>query len=359
MTAHSWIKPVSDINRAIGSHHHVRGPEARLEVFIDLAALEVRACELAFLVRGQEIKPLQLEPSAFGLGIKTKDRVAARFTGEEQAAMFLPQRAVLVERHTRRRTAAIHIAGRRGSGILLPPLRGRRVLSGPAICAPTALAVQGAESHVRVLHQPCRAARGRIVVVSVKHVSKGGDRLLVAVAEVLANDVNARAVGIHPRCETADIDMPVVTFLTGDLPRIPAHVAGILPAVVRIVIAADAKGLARLVGEHGAAVARVPIPLPVRPDRDRVQRMIVNAAVEPRQPHLALVHGGIKLQIAIHVGVNDQVRRHRNDNLVVDDRDAHRRAEEGFLHERPALVRPAIAVRVFEDMMRSPSGWRS
>ena len=42
-------------------------------------------------------------------------------------------------------------------------------------------------------------------------------------------------------------------------------------------------------------------------------------AVEAGQQHLALVHRRIEDQVAIDVGVDDQVRRLRDDDLVVDD----------------------------------------
>ncbi len=348
VAAHARIEPVAHVDRAIRTHHHIGRPEMGFEVVAHPAALEVRAREFPFLVGSEEVEALHLEARAVRLREVTEHCVATRLAGEEHAAILLPERAVLVERHARRRTTAINVTGRGRAGILLPPLRGRGVLTGPAIRAPTALAVERAEAHVRVLHQPRRPARRRIVVVGVEDIAKGGHRLFVAVAEVVPDDVNTRAIWIHARREAPDVHVPVVALLPGDLARIPAEVTGIGPAVVRIVIAADAKRLAGLVREHRAAIARIPIPLSVGSDRDRVQRMIVDTAIESGQQHLALVHGGVELQVPIHIGIDDQVRRHRNDDLVVDNRDAHWRAEKRLLDEHPAFVRLAVAIRVFE-----------
>ena len=83
-------------------------------------------------------------------------------------------------------------------------------------------------------------------------------------------------------------------------------------------------------------------------DCDAVQRVVVGAAVEAGENHFTLVHGGVELSVAIHIGVDDEVRRHRDEDLVVDDADAHRRVEERLLHEDPRLVRRAIAIGVLE-----------
>ena len=76
--------------------------------------------------------------------------------------------------------------------------------------------------------------------------------------------------------------------------------------------------------------------------------MIVIASVESREQHFALVHGGVENAIAIHVGVDDEIRRVGDDDLVADHRDAERRHQRGLLHERRGLVGAAVSVGVFE-----------
>ena len=164
----------------------------------------------------------------------------------------------------------------------------------------------------------------------------------------MPDHAHAGAVEIHARCETADPHEAVVGFGARDFAWIPAEITRVAAAVVRVVSAADAEGLARLVGEHRAAVAGVPIELAVRPDRDAVQRVIVGAAVEAGENHFALVHGGVELSVTVHIRVDDEVRRHRDDDLIVDHADAHRRVEERLLHERPRLVRHAVAIGVLK-----------
>ena len=57
---------------------------------------------------------------------------------------------------------------------------------------------------------------------------------------------------------------------------------------------------------------------------------------------------GSKTPIAIDVGVDDEIGRIGDDDLVADDGDAERRHERGFLDERCRLVGAAVAVGVFE-----------
>ena len=71
-------------------------------------------------------------------------------------------------------------------------------------------------------------------------------------------------------------------------------------------------------------------------------------ALEAGQQHLALVHRRIEAQVPIDVGVDDEVGRLRDDDLVVDDRDAERRDQRRFLHERMRAVGLAVAVGVLQ-----------
>ena len=79
-----------------------------------------------------------------------------------------------------------------------------------------------------------------------------------------------------------------------------------------------------------------------------MQRVVVVDALEAGQQHLALVHRRIEAQVAIDVGVDDEVGRLRDDDLVVDDRDAERRDQRRLLHERVRAVGLAVAVGVLQ-----------
>jgi len=116
-----------------------------------------------------------------------------------------------------------------------------------------------------------------------------------------------------------------------------------------VIRAADAEGLARLVGELGAGVALIEVPLAVGTERSAVQRVVMVAAVEAGQEHLALVDLGVEDAVAVHVGIDQEVRRLRNDDLPVDVRDAQRGDEVGLLREHRDLVGLASARGVLED----------
>ena len=180
---------------------------------------EVRPRVLLLHVRGHEDLARQLEAGAGAHRLIREDLVAAGIGGEEHALVLRAERAALVEDVAGRRAAAVDVAHRRHPRILLAPLRHRRRLAGTAIGLPRPLAVVRREAEVRVLHHPADAARRRIVVVVLEDVAERRDRLLVAVAVVVADDLGLGAVGIHPDREAADVDVPVVARLAGERRR--------------------------------------------------------------------------------------------------------------------------------------------
>ena len=345
MTADAGVEPVGHVHRPVGADRHIAGAEHDLEALIATGSpLEVGAGIVALGIAGQEVEALELEVGSVGLGQVAEDDIAARFAAQQQAAVLLTQRSVFVEGDARRRTAPVHVARRHRARVFLTPLGHRRALARTPIGAPGALAVERAEPGIAVFHQEGRAAGRRIVVVVLEDIAIRGDGLLVAVAEVVADDVHARTVGIHAGGEAPDPHVAVVALLAGDLRRVPAQLGA--PGVVG---AADAEGLARTVGEHRPAIAGVPVPLAVRTHGHAVDGVVMALAVEPGQDDLALVHRGIELPVAIDVGVDDHVGRHRYDHLVADHRHAHRGAQGGLLHKHALLVGHAIPIRILED----------
>ena len=77
--------------------------------------------------------------------------------------------------------------------------------------------------------------------------------------------------------------------------------------------------------------------------------MVVIDPLEAGQQHLALVHRRVEAQIAIDVGINNEVGRMRDNNLVVDDRNTEWGDQARLLHEGVRAVGLAIAVFVFDD----------
>ena len=71
-------------------------------------------------------------------------------------------------------------------------------------------------------------------------------------------------------------------------------------------------------------------------------------ALEAGEQHLALIHCRIEAQVPIDVGVDDQVGRLRDHDSVVDDGDAERSDQRGFLYERMRRVGLAVVVRVLK-----------
>ena len=206
------------------------------------------------------------------------------------------------------------------------------------------MAIERAEAGIAVLHQEGGAASRRIIVVVLEDIAIRGDRLLITIAEIMADDVHARAIGIHACSEPTDPHMTVIALLARDLGRMPAQFG-----VARVISAATAEGLTRTVSEHRPAIAGIPIPLAIGPHRDAVDGVVVALAVESGEDHLPLVDRGVKLPVAVDVGVDDHIRSHRNDHLVADDCHAHGRPERRFLHEHALLVGDAVPVRILQD----------
>ena len=345
MAADARVEPIRHVKRAIGADGDIGGAEEGFDLVVGFAALEVGACEFAFLVGGEEIDALQLEARAIGDGKVAENDVLAGLAGEQQALPFRAERAVFIIGDTGGRAAAIDIAGGHGAGVFLPPLGGGGVLAGALVGSPRALAVGGGETGVAAFNDFRDAARGRVVVVGLEHVAEGGERLFVGVAVVVADDAGVRAVGIHPDGETSDPDISVVAGFPGDG-------AGVLipcAAAALVIAAADAEGFAGLVGEDSAAVSVVEIPLAVRADGDGVQRVVVLAGVETREEGFALVHGGIEFPVAVRIGVNEEVGRLGDDDLVFKNGDAKRGFEVFLLRENTGGIRFAVLVGVLKD----------
>jgi len=138
--------------------------------------------------------------------------------------------------------------------------------------------------------------------------------------------------------------VPVVGTLAGD-----AEVVDRPARTAFAVGAAEVEGAPGLVGVHRAAVAVVEIEFSVGTGVQRVQAVVVVDRVEAGEQNLAFVDGGIELQVAVDVGVGEQVRRLRHVNDVVDDRHPHRRDQSRFLHEGMRTVAAPVAVAVLEN----------
>ncbi len=153
--------------------------------------------------------------------------------------------------------------------------------------------------------------------------------MLVAVAVAVADDFDARGIGVHPRGKAGGPDEAVVAFRAGG----GLGVVGPRATALIDVGGRDAIGLAGLVGERAAAVAGVQVELAVGPGDDRVQRVVMVLATEAAQDHFAFIDRGVELAVAIHIGELDEVGGVGNNDDVVEDRDAQRRGPTRVLHE--------------------------
>ena len=77
--------------------------------------------------------------------------------------------------------------------------------------------------------------------------------------------------------------------------------------------------------------------------------MVVVLAIESAESVLTLVDFRVKLQIAVDIGVDDEVRRLSHYDLIAKDADSEWRDQFGVLHEDMRIVGFAVPVRVFKN----------
>ena len=220
VAADARVDPVADVDAR--HRDRPRCPTGRNSVSTALVTLsppptKSEPAYFCSLLEVRKIFAVEREARAGRPRLVGEDLVAAGVGGQERAVQRGAERAVLVEHVAGRRAAAVDVARRRHARIVLAPLRGRRRLARPAIGLPGALAVVRREAEVGVLHHPADAAGRRIVVVVLEDVAERGDRLLVAVAVVVADDLGVGAVRVHADGEAADVDVAVVARLAGEL----------------------------------------------------------------------------------------------------------------------------------------------
>ena len=97
-----------------------------------------------------------------------------------------------------------------GAGVVLTPVGAAVVLIGAFHGAVALLGIAGEVSGATVFEDVGDAAGGGIVVVVLKHVAVGIERLLVGIAVAVADDFAVGAIGIHADGEAGGPDVAVV-----------------------------------------------------------------------------------------------------------------------------------------------------
>ena len=221
MPADARIDPVADVQRAVRADRDVRRPEQRLDrAFAPSASPPMKSDPgvLLLRVRGHEdLAAAEIEARAVAHRTIGKDLVAPGL-GRRRTCLPTPvaERAVLVEdiaasairRRRRRPPASMPGSSCRHSaiGTVCP---GRR--SACHVRCPSSDENPKFAYSITQRDAACR----RIVVVVLEDVAERGDRLLVAVAVVVSDDLGVGAIGIHPHREPADVHVPVVAGLAG------------------------------------------------------------------------------------------------------------------------------------------------
>ena len=167
--------------------------------------------------------------------------------------------------------------------------------------------------------------------------------MFVAIAEPVSNDANLGAIGVHFGCEAANPHVAIGALLARDTLRIGHRI------FAAIVLASDEKLIAVLGLELGSTVSLIEVPLAIRSTDHGVEAVIVILSIESAESVLAFVHLRIELQVAIDIGVDDEVRRLSHYDLITKHADAKRRDQFGILHENMGAIGFTVLVRVLKN----------
>lgn len=144
----------------------------------------------------------------------------------------------------------------------------------------------------------------------------------------MAYDLGIGAVGVHAHGEAGCPDVAVIGALAGDGKVISGPFAA--AAFIR---SAHVEIFAGVVFEDGSAVAVVEVEFAVRSAGDRVEGVVVVLGIEAGQENFAFVDGGVELEVAVDVGVNEEFGWLGNVDDIVKNGDAKRSHEAFFLNE--------------------------
>ena len=208
-------------------------------------------------------------------------------------------------------------------------------MAGAFVGFPGALAIGGGKAGVSAVEHGGDAASWGIIVIALKDIAEGIDRLFVTVAEVVGDDFDLFAVGLHAGGEAPDPDVAIVAFESGDF--------------LFLVGATHAESAERSVGELGAGVALIPVPETIGASGDAVEAMIVLASPEASEQDITGFGIGSKFAVAIGVGVDEQIWGLRNDDPIFENGDTEWGGEARGLDEDRAPVGVTGPGGVFED----------
>ena len=259
MSADARVVPVRDQHRAIGCDSDVRWPGPGV----------VSAVHDVFGLRGVT--------SAFVDDLVPADDAFARLGVEQLTAILCRQQRPLIDGEATRRSVSEPENWRRDARQLHVPVRA--AILEPGLVQRTAKAVV---APFHVVEQP-RPRVAVIVVVGLEDVAERVDGHLVRIPEVLAEHLEAGAVGVDAQDDAFEI--------ADARPRVRARPL-------------REETLARFVGNVEAGVALIEVQLAVEAEDDRVQTVIVIRSAKARQQHLALddvVVGVLR--------IDDQIRR--------------------------------------------------
>ena len=220
-------------------------------------------------------------------------------------------------------------------------------MAGAALGLPLARAVIRSKTEVAILHQPGRAAGRRVVIIVLIDITKGVHRFLVAVAHIVADHPQTRAIRIDPHDHGTHIDMAVITF--------QARLATLVRTLIShgrstsLVNTTDAQRPAVFIGDNVATgITGVEVPLATRAGGDGVQAVVMVLTTKTGQQRFFFIHLGIKHRVPVDIRVNEQIRRLGNHHLIINHRHSQRGDQLRVLDKDMALVCLTVSIAVCE-----------
>ena len=289
--AHDRILPVGHEDRAVRSDSNVAGPEDRIGA---------RHCVLR----------LHRVASAIGAHEEGLDQALARLGMQQLVAVLGRQQFPFVEHQPgrRSRSGAGHV--RQRSGPLL--VKVRAPILAPAPAAGTPVAEVGPFHHI----QQAGPLVAVIIVVGLPDRAEGVQRNLVGIAGIVGKHAKITAIGLN--C---------------------LHGGGKIGP-----FAAAAERLAGAVRGLEALISGLEVVAPVMPEQHGVQAVVVIDSVPAAEQRLLRDD-----PVVLVLGVNEEIRRLGNDDLVAEHGDAERSEHVGVLVEDLAGIRLPVAVSILEN----------
>ena len=130
------------------------------------------------------------------------------------------------------------------------------------VCRPAELSILRAESKKGSLRHKARSTRGRVVIVILKHVTKGSEYLLITISITMTYNLHARSVQVDSSGKSGNPNMAIITLLPGKSGgiKIPSD----LRSALVVIKTTNIKSTVTTIRDLSPAISLIKIQLTIR-----------------------------------------------------------------------------------------------